>query len=106
MYFSDTGPTKEALVFFDNLSAITQPREYCENEDKENNAENISTQSASQRQLPYIVPIFSETNSSKNVTKSFVNELTPFGGISVPFCNASASTRSSYQSVFSELQGT
>ena len=93
---------KESGILFDNLSEIKQP---LENSGGEGNAFKSCDESMSKRQNPYIVATFEDRYSNHDMAEIFSNEIEPLVGAQTPSANTLTSARSSYHSIYSEVQG-
>ena len=110
MCFSVTSPAQDAEVLFDNLSNIGHPQMEPEFIHSENNTFYASKETNFNRQLPYVVTTFDNENAVLSDTVNTIvspsaNANEPSISAAAALSNTSASTRSSYQSTFSELQG-
>ena len=93
---------KESSILFDNLGEIEQPLENSGGQEKEFNS---GYESMSKRQNPYIVATFEDRYSNHDMVEIFSNEIEPLVDAQSPSANTLTSARSSYHSIYSEVQG-
>ena len=89
-------------MLFDNLGEIEQPLENSEGQEKEFNS---YYESMSKRQNPYIVSTFEDRYSNNDVVEMFSNETESLEDTQYPLANTLTSSKSSYHSIYSEVQG-
>lgn len=93
---------KESSVLFDNLGEIDQQSENSERQEKEFNS---YYDSKSKRQNPYIVATFEDRYSNDDAMEMFSNETESLVDTQSPLANTLTSAKSSYHSIYSEVQG-
>ena len=93
---------KESNIVFDNLGEIEQQLENSGGHGKEFKS---SYESMSKRQNPYIVATFEDRYSNHDMIEIFSNEIEPLVDVQTPSANTLTSARSSYHSIYSDVQG-
>ena len=102
--FSDDSLEKECSFLFHNLSEIEPPLENMENHG--NSCSTYHEDSVTNRQNPYIVTSLEGIYSNDDEIDHCSNEADSLvGPYYCPLVNTSTSAKSSYHSIYSEIQG-